>query len=331
MISGTSTGKDLLEAKCDSGIKFVVQGSSVPFNTIKCTEDTYHIARYTGKKCANSKHREIEIGFEVNKRFIRHITSCFDDNLQNVLYAQSYLSSTILGFQSGYPRPDNFLTGPFYNVQPDTVDYLYTRKGQRKTINKILGLSSSNTSIIHPTNNYFLAKGHYVAKSDFVYGSQHRLTFYYVNVAPQWQTFNGGNWNTIEGDCRVLASKRNIDLTVYTGSHGITTLPDTSGKEQKLYLWVNSSGKKGIPVPAIYYRVVYEPKSKAGIVLIGVNNPYKEDVKNDIICKDVCDKVSWLTWKRHELKLGYGYCCDVNDFRKTVNVLPSFEVKSLLV
>lgn len=326
-IGGSSLKSEIVEGTCKSGITFTIDGKNADFNTITCTKMAAHVAQYTGKTCG-SNHKEIEIGFNTTGRFIKHITTCFDDVLQHAVYARNVISSGIAGTQVNFPRP-SFQAGKFYNVKPNTVPSLYTKNGQRKTINKILGLAESDTSIIHNTGNFYLATGHYTPKGDFVYGSQQRLTFYYVNAAPQWQTFNAGNWNTMEANCRKLAAERNLNLEVYTGSYGVSTLPDAKGKEQELYLW-ETSQNVGIPIPAIFYKVVYEPESKAGIALLGLNNPYKQNVKSDILCTDVCDQVDWLTWKNKNITSGYSYCCEVDDFRKVIKELPNFTVTSLL-
>lgn len=329
IVNGVNTKSKLEQAQCESGLKFKVFGVSAQFNTITCVSVPTGSARYTKKKCAGT-YREIEIGFNIDKRFIRHLSVCFDDKLRNSVYSHANLSSSIAGFQVGYPRP-NFLEANYYNVTPDTVDGLYSRKNQRRTINRILGLSDTNSSIIQDNTDYYLSKGHYSAKADFVYGSQQTLTFYYVNTAPQWQTFNGGNWNTMEGDCRKFASKRNLDLIIYTGSYGISTLPNNQGVQKELYLWNRSNQQRGIPVPALFYRVVYDPKSKAGVAFIGLNNPYKKNVQEDIICRDVCDKINWVTWEKNSLYLGYSYCCEVDDLRKTITTIPKLDVRSLLI
>ncbi|KAF2884542.1 hypothetical protein ILUMI_21635 [Ignelater luminosus] len=329
VLDKVNTDTDILEAKCVSETVFEVQKKKIPFTSITCSKIPAHTARYSGKKCA-TKYREIEIGFKINNRFITHILTCFDDVLQHVVYSKSNVSTSIAGNQINYPRP-SFQVASFYNVKPDSVSTLYSQKGQRKTINTILGLDESNTSVIQPNSNFYLATGHYTPKAEFVYGSQQRLTFYYVNAAPQWQSFNGGNWNTMEANYRDLAFNRGLDFTVYTGTHGISTLPDINGNDQELYLWISDGTKKGIPVPALFYKVLYEPISQAGIALVGLNNPYKKDIKDDIICKDVCDKVNWLSWKNKNITLGYGYCCEVDDLRKTIKTLPNFTVKKLLV
>ncbi|KAF5276038.1 hypothetical protein FQA39_LY00834 [Lamprigera yunnana] len=329
VIDGTTTNTDVLEAACKSSLNFIIGGKSVLFPKITCTKQPGHTARYTGKKCA-SKYKEIEIGFHVQDRFIRHITTCFDEDLQHVLYSENYLVFNVAGSQVNFPRPD-FQVSDFYNVKPDSVSDLYSKKGQRKTINGILGLDESDPSIIQPSGNTYLATGHYTPKADFIYGSQQRLTFYYVNAAPQWQSFNGGNWNTMEANYRKLAIDRELDFTIYSGSYGIATLPDVNGDEQELYLWIGADGQKGIPVPALFFKVVYEPISEAGVVLLGFNNPHKEFDESYMICKNVCSKITWLTWKPENSNLGFGYCCEVNDFRKTVKYLPKFTVRSLLI
>lgn len=48
------------------------------------------------------------------------------------------------------------------------------------------------------TNNQFLARGHLTAKSDYIFASGQRATFFFTNAAPQWQPFNAGNWNNLE-------------------------------------------------------------------------------------------------------------------------------------
>ena len=67
-------------------------------------------------------------------------------------------------------------------------------------------------------------------------------TYHFVNVAPQWQAFNGlwekktlkkffltefyagGNWMYFENGLRDFVTERKIDLVVYTGTHGVCQL-----------------------------------------------------------------------------------------------------------
>ncbi|GFG38327.1 hypothetical protein Cfor_01738 [Coptotermes formosanus] len=196
---------------------------------------------------------------------------------------------------------------------------------QRQTISTILGSSILCDQYIAETSEFYLIRGHLAAKADFVYGSQHRATFHFVNVAPQWQTFNGGNWKALETSVRTYADKNKLDLDVYTGTYGILTFPDVNGVETELYLYVDNNNNKAIPVPKLFWKVVYEPKSENGVVFVGTNNPYLPDPQGDyLICNDVCSKISWLQWDQKDTEKGYSYCCDVDDFRSTVKTLPQF-------
>ena len=58
-----------------------------------------------------------------------------------------------------------------------------------------------------------------MAYSDFVYNTQQQATMVFINANPQWQTFNGQNWNYLEQDVRAFVGRVNQDLIVYTGSY----------------------------------------------------------------------------------------------------------------
>lgn len=326
-INSVTSSYTIAAATCVSGSTFSIAGTQVPFINITCTSYPWHTAQYTGNTCA-TKYKEIEVGFEVEDRFLVHMLICYDDTNQNTLWSYFNLTKTIGGFQTGFPRP-SFIQGAFYSVGSTSVNTLYTRATQRVTINNLLGLNESDYTYIAETSNYYMARGHLTAKADFVFGAAHRLTFWFVNIAPQWQTFNGGNWNTLEQNVRTYASNQYLDYYVYTGTYGIATLPHAStGQEVELYLYVDSNNNKGLPVPAIYWKFLYEPISKAGIVFIGVNNPYQ--ASKNAICTDVSSKISWLTWSADSQSLGYSYACEVSEFRKLVDYFPDLEVTSLL-
>jgi hypothetical protein len=307
-----------------------VKSNSVTFNfsNFACRNYPFHTARYSGCSCYNGKNRHIEIGFDVESEFYKLIDVCFDDVVYTTLYVKATVVSGIAGFQKGFSRP-SLIRGNFFPGL--SVDNLYTRITQRQTISILLGSTQLGDYYIHPTNDYYLVRGHLSAKADFVYGSQQRATFHFVNVAPQWQTFNGGNWVALESSVRAYADKNKLDLEVYTGTYGVATLPDIHGVETELYLYLDGNNNKAIPVPKLFCKAVYEPISKAGVVFVGVNNPYVPNPQGDyIICTNVCSNITWVTWDRTNIKKGYSYCCNVNDFRTMVKYLPRFTVSGLL-
>jgi hypothetical protein len=316
-------------ATCSSGSIFYVDSNPYSFSDFACINYPYHTARKSGHVCYDGTKSHIEIGFEVESDFYKIIDICFDDSAFNTLYSNFTLVSGIGGYQSGFPRP-SFIQDDFYPGL--SVNNLYTKNTQRQTISTILGSTELGDKYISDSSDYFLARGHCTAKADFVYGSQHRATFHFVNVSPQWQTFNGQNWNSLEMSIRTYADKNKLTLHVYTGTHGVATLPDSKDIETELYLYVDDNNNKGIPVPKLFWKAVYDPNSQAGIAFVGINNPYVSDPQGDyLICDDVCSEISWLQWDQKNIQKGYSYCCDINDFRSTVDTLPEFRVSSLLI
>ena len=76
--------------------------------------------------------------------------------------------------------------------------------------------------------------------------------FRFVNVAPQWQSFNGRNWATFEDDCRQFAISRNLDLEVYTGTSGVIELRDVQGDLVPIYLY----NRDQLPVPRFVQQLI---------------------------------------------------------------------------
>jgi len=86
------------------------------------------------------------------------------------------------------------------------------------TINNLLGLPEGSFQYVQNNNNYFLSRGHLTARSDFFYAAQQNSTFHFSNALPQWQTFNGFNWDQAETDLQDYAEANNVHLQVWTGN-----------------------------------------------------------------------------------------------------------------
>ena len=54
-------------------------------------------------------------------------------------------------------------------------------------------------------------------------------------------------------------------------------------------------------------------------------------VNYDVICPDVCDQVSWVTWNRTSIQSGYMYCCTVASLRAAVSYAPDLGDLPLLI
>jgi hypothetical protein len=134
----------------------------------------------------------------------------------------------------------------------------------------------------------------------------------------------------IEDGTRRLAADRNITLEVYTGTNGVLKLNDTEGIAHEIYL---DDEDKKIPAPEIFYKILIDKSRDAGIVLIGVNNPHVkiEEIDSYVVCNDVSHKIKYIKWRARDIRRGYSYACEVDDFLEAVPHLTNLSVKSLLV
>ncbi|XP_065334387.1 uncharacterized protein LOC135935763 [Cloeon dipterum] len=304
--------------------------SGVTLNSIdlNCTAFVGHSAvKSTTDKCEIvGDYIIINIGFQLADGFYTLIKTCFDEKNRDAIYSKYLETPSIAGQNTAETRPA-FVEGSFY---PEfTTDTKYSKATQKTTFGQILGSSTLGTTYIKDVD-YYLARGHLAARSDFIYATQQRATFWYVNVAPQWQTLNGGNWNTLEDNIRAFVVRYGRDIVVYVGTHGIATLPDANGQQKNLYLHFDPTGATTpkIKVPEVFWKVLYDSSSKRAIVFVGYNNPYKTSYTK--LCTDVCNQVAWLTWQPTNQKLGFAYCCGLNDIRKNVPSIPPLDVTGLL-
>ena len=138
---------------------------------------------------------------------------------------------------------------------------------------------------------------------------------------------------SVEISSRRLAADRNIHLDVFTGTFGITHLWTEAREFRRIFFdWPAAQ----IPVPMIYYKILVNRANNSGIVLIGVNNYHLtlEEIQSNgyIVCNDVADQISYVSWSRTNLVRGYSYACEVQDFLRAVPHVPGLEsINTLLV
>ncbi|XP_055855488.1 uncharacterized protein LOC129918788 [Episyrphus balteatus] len=320
-ISGSQT------ATCVSGVNFKIGKSTYNISEVTCSSWPSFVTRKMDAPCNGGEM--YENGFEVGSRFVQQMEVCFNAEEEVSRYVKYPMTPEIEFYQVNSDRP-GFIKGGIFGRK--NVDKLYTQKSQTTVLDKTLG-KGKGEEYINVKNTMFNARGHLAAKTDFPYSTQQRGTFLFSNVAPQWQSFNAGNWKVVEENVRKWVAKKKMNVICYTGIYGVTKLPNEKGVETPIYLDYDKNNNGLMPVPMLYYRVVIEPSTKRGVVLLGVNNPYltmDQIKKNYIICKDISDKLDFLSWKKDDLKAGYSYACEVNDFAKKTPFLPKFDVKSLL-
>lgn len=328
--SSPYTNENSIMLSCDTRTAFLLNGRRHEFSEINCNDFPRHIARRIRSKSCYNNSTEVEIGFDMGDRFLQVMTLCHDEILETTYYVKHSMIPANAAFQRSVDRI-SFIQGDFFGSK--NISSLFSRSTQRNTIGSILRSSSLARQYIHNTGNMFLARGHLAARADFIFGNQQLATFHYVNAAPQWQYFNGFNWEAVESSVRTLVGAQNINLEIYTGTHGISTLNDIRGNPQEIFLYVDGNVKK-IPVPRFYYKILINRETSSGIVLIGINNPHLtiDDIKKEyIICNDVSDKITYINWRRDNIQYGYSYACDVNEFLKVVPHMTINNINKLLI
>lgn len=303
---------DTIVATCISGTEFLAQDEEVEFHELTCTRLPEHSTRRTRQQCIGGEI--VQIGFEFGEeKWLNLMDVCHDEEKGATLWVHYYQNPENQGYQRSYPRI-NFIQSDFYKGLP--VNALYTRNRQRDTIGRILGSRTLGENLIAQRGDLFLSRGHLAARSDFIFGIHQQATFYFLNAAPQWQQFNGGNWATLEDHLKRYVDRKNIRVEIYTGTYGVLTFDDVNGEPQEIYLATNGTDQR-IPVPKIFYKVVIDEKENAGIVFVGVNNPYAtmDEIQKDYVyCDNVMDQVDYIPWNTRRLQMGYLYACSVSDF-----------------
>lgn len=319
-------------ATCQSNGQFLINGQSQNFSTYVCPKLPVSSVRRTGSTCYGG-NPIVEIGFDLGDgRFPKIVTICHDEVNEANIWALNRLTPANNEWQHSFPRP-NFQTPPeFFGGK--NVDGLYTKNNQRAIFGQILGSQELANELVQLTGDVYLARGHMAAKADYIFGSHMDATFWFVNTAPQWQIFNGYNWERVESGVRELADARDYYLDVYTGTYGVMSVPDVNGVHRELYLYFDSNGNGLIPVPKIYYKVIIDEITELGIVIVGVNNPHTTETEireSYTFCNDIADQVDWIDWNIHSVYNGYMYACEVSEFADSIGQLPPLTVTGILV
>ncbi|XP_030372808.1 uncharacterized protein LOC115622863 [Scaptodrosophila lebanonensis] len=277
------------------------------------------------------------VGYNISdQRFITTMEICHDASQLRTHYTHHRLVPASVHFQRQVKRTEFSQAGHFTGYNMHT---LYSQRHQMEEAAQLLGASSNPGNVgglFDVPRGLFLSRGHLAAKADLIYASQQRSTFNYLNVAPQWQIFNGGQWLAVEDETRKFVARGGLNVSVYTGTWGVMSMPGSEGSGFFLARDANNNGV--LPVPLLFYRVLIDSVHPwRGIALVGVNNPFATQAQFEaeyVICEPVQELVAWLRWlQNRNLSKGYLYACTVADLARAVAHLPAqlSEVHELLV
>ncbi|XP_004530618.2 uncharacterized protein LOC101454408 isoform X1 [Ceratitis capitata] len=330
-ITGTSTGISqrtrIIRPRCIQGTTFSLNGDKYEFQQFLCTKSVKYTVERTAQTCANHTAQLYRVGYNVTTkgRFVETMHICHDDDELRTHYVRYTLVPGSVYFQPNVKRL-SFSKAQHFSAY--NMNQLYSQKNQRLKAAQLLNTEPEALAYALDAKSLYLSRGHLAAKADMIYATQQRTTYTFFNAAPQWQSFNGGQWATVENKVRAFVAKKKRSATCFTGTVGTMHLKSADANVRlPFYLAADANNNGLLPVPALYYRIIVMGYS-AGIVLLGVNDPHatvSEILTEYVICQDVREQVPWLSWMRNgagSLRRGYLYACRVDEFIKVVPALP---------
>jgi hypothetical protein len=336
--SGSFETTKTILATCNQDFRLEVQDTILDYDKLDCVNFKSQIAKTTSTSCGPNAII-IEVGFQIglNIRFLPQMVVCFDTKNQIPLYTHYNMTKSI-GFIKSYLQT-TYVTDAVFNPDID-FDAMYNFTHEQQEINKLLGLPADSTKYVAPlscrppggaqTPGFCFTPRQLTDRGSFVYIPQQQATFRYINVAPQWY-FLDYNLNKLERNVVDYVKTNKLDLEVYTGTFGVASYPhEITGEDVALFMYVSGSDK-AVPVPLIFWKLVYDAVGQRATVFLTVDDPYQSDVSKNVICDDVSDGIGWLTWEKHNVTKGYSYACAYEDAKKTISYLPDIIVKEILV
>uniref|UniRef100_A0A182YBI7 DNA/RNA non-specific endonuclease/pyrophosphatase/phosphodiesterase domain-containing protein n=1 Tax=Anopheles stephensi TaxID=30069 RepID=A0A182YBI7_ANOST len=325
--------KRSITIECVANDTFAYDGNHYPMVELACTSYWLSSARTTQERCFNGSSI-VNVGFNLAaNRWVNVFDVCYDESLYHTHFVRHHMNRANGGYQSGNPRP-SWYQGAYY--EEVNINTLYTVNRQRETMAIILNSQPRADELVQNTSNgIYMARGHIAARADFVYGTEQNATFWFLNAAPQWQNFNGINWERVESSIRDFLGQRDLEVTVYSGTYGVQKLADGNGDYREIWLDFDpTEGRRRAPAPMLYYKILHDERNNAGIAIVGVNNvhiPTELILREYVLCKDIGDQVEWIDWQRTNVTIGYCYACEVNAFNAAIgNPHPNLNVAKLL-
>ncbi|XP_053686107.1 uncharacterized protein LOC128735648 [Sabethes cyaneus] len=301
---------------CQSGTTFTIGGTPVDSSSLTCSQRITGQIDITTTSCGNGAGQLRNIGFTtVEGPLVTYIQSCYNVNTASVIYTRHIIPGRAINHAiSESYRPSFKVAGTAGHVSPATS---YTTAQQRIRLTTLLGSQEQADRFI--TTSSYMSRGHLAPDADGIFRSWQWATYFYVNVAPQWQVVNAGNWLVVENAARNIAGRLLEDVLIFNGAHGIMTLPHVNGQAIPITLEAG-----GIEAPKWYWKIIKSPSTNSGIALITNNDPFRTSMPAaEMLCADVCSTYGWGNANYANFARGYTYCCPVGELMNAIPAIPA--------
>ncbi|XP_058124124.1 uncharacterized protein LOC131285335 [Anopheles ziemanni] len=314
------TGRPKSTITCVSGTTFRLGDLTehVDIADIKCQSRPTGSVQNTGQDCGGGGTL-LNVGFQVDTvDFVTYFLSCYNMQTASVIYTFHVIAGGAINNKVPVTKKDK--KRPAFKaaqVPPDlSPATAYDQGGQFDLFTQLLG--SEVQAQYFSTDKSYLSRGHLTPDADGIFRPWRWATYFFVNVAPQWQATNGGNWVEVENAARTVSGRLNEKVLIFTGVHGVLTLPGVDGWWKTITL---AAGR--IPAPKWYWKVIKSKSKDAAIALVSLNDPFRKIKPWEMLCEDVCNQYGWSNPNYRKFELGYTYCCTVADLRAHIPSIPA--------
>lgn len=297
---------------------------AVNFEDISCSKSIKEAIKKSEavEACGPDDNRGemVHIGWQDADVFRPQISVCHVRDAEHTHYENHTVYGEAIAARNTDPGRPNFKEGRGF-FGHSSASTSYKLKTQEATLKSWLG-GGEGARVFDRRAQFFFSRGHLAPDADFIYKEWQDATYYFLNAAPQWQSFNGGNWVAVEAAVRDYARSAGSRLQVFTGTLGQLAMKNDAGRMTKIYL---SKGKKPyIPVPEFFWKAVYDPASDDAVVFVGLNNPhFQGDPSAEAsICPDRCAEARWFFGFQSSIPKGFLYCCSYQEFAAAVPWVP---------
>lgn len=287
-------------------------GNIVPYETFgECNGNIRGKALDTVQSCGNGEGVIIKIGYEVNP-FLELYHVCYNSSKSAAIYSAHVLYGESLNTKMNGIRDGTFKAGGQTFFTQTDLNNMYTQCNQVILFDDLFSPQQQFVC-----ERVYFQRGHLAPYADFAMDSWKYSTNYFINVFPQWNTINNGNWGKVEDNVRDHARKSLRTFKVFTGTHELLQL---NGKE--IYLHPPNR----IPVPKWSWKIIKDELADSGIAFITLNNPYYQaptPPTSGDFCNDICASYNWDDDNFRTPSKGYTICCTVSDLMSRILTIPN--------
>ncbi|XP_062123746.1 uncharacterized protein LOC133837103 [Drosophila sulfurigaster albostrigata] len=293
----------VMNLECDDGIVN-------PKDPEKCDAPIHAKVEETDadQTCPATMYR---IGIVIENEFFELYRACYDK-----VKVQSHFSDAVIYWKPIHPKSPR----PFFDADNLINQMQVASFGAGKvyaTFKSIYGIKQNYIKLdINKRAELVIDRGHLTAAGDMTFYDQMYSTFKYLNVVPQFNSINNGNWLQIEHWVGNNIPHKNV-LHVRTGALGILSLLNFK-KRRTLKPAYLIPDKEQNPVPEWMYKIVRNMKDELLHVFLTYNNIFQKTKPTAHKC---CKVMACPLKLEDSATLGFTYCCNPDAFVKCLATL----------